>query len=271
MRRLRRLVDSYDGDRMLVGEIYILSTKAVARFYGAGDELHLAFNFPPLYAPWAADKRRARIDRVREEFDPVEAWPTWVLSNHDNPRHRTRYGTDERARAAILLLVGLQGTPFLYAGEELGLSDAVIPPERVVDPGGRDGCRAPIPWTVEPAHGWATTDPWLPWPPSPSTLNAATEVDEPGSMLSLYRTALAMRRTRPALSTGSFEWLESPTGVLAWTRREGRDRVAVAVNFGDGAVAVPAVAGTVLVASDPGVRADGWLPGSAAAWFGPED
>ena len=89
-----------------------------------------------------------------------------MLSNHDNPRHRTRYGSEARARAAAVLLLTLRGTPFLYAGEELGLEDAVVPPERVVDPGGRDGCRAPIPWTAAPGHGWPA-EPWLPWPPEP--------------------------------------------------------------------------------------------------------
>jgi alpha-glucosidase len=73
-----------------------------------------------------------------------------VLSNHDNPRHRTRYGTEGRARAAAVLLLGLRGTPFLYAGEELGLADAEVPSERVLDPGGRDGCRAPLPWDDSP-------------------------------------------------------------------------------------------------------------------------
>src|SRR5439155_1081029 len=79
----------------MVGEVYLLSTRRVARYYGDGDELHLAFNFPPLYAPWEAAAWRTRIDRVVEELDPRRAWPTWVLSNHDNPRHRTRYGGGE--------------------------------------------------------------------------------------------------------------------------------------------------------------------------------
>src|SRR5207302_1811601 len=92
IRGVRRLVDDYAHEPMLVGEVYILSTACVARYYGRGDELHLAFNFPPLYAPWDATKWRARVDRVVDELDPRDAWPTWVLSNHDNPRHRTRYG-----------------------------------------------------------------------------------------------------------------------------------------------------------------------------------
>lgn len=87
VRRIRRLLDSYPRERVSIGEVYLLSTRRVATYYGDDDELHLAFNFPPLYAPWEADAWRHRIDRVIEELDPREAWPTWVLSNHDNPRH----------------------------------------------------------------------------------------------------------------------------------------------------------------------------------------
>jgi alpha-glucosidase len=272
IRELRRLVDSYPGERMLVGEVYILSTAKVAPFYGKGDELHLAFNFPPLYAPWEADAWRTRVERVREHFDPIDAWPSWVLSNHDNPRHRTRYGSAERARAAALLLLGLRGTPFLYAGEELGLSDADVPAERVVDPAGwRDGCRAPIPWEAGPDHGWASGDPWLPWPPEAGTGHAAAQEGDERSFLHLYRAALAARRHSAALRHGSFEWLDAPDGVLAWERRAGDDRVAVVVNFTDAPVALHGLTSLhVLVSSDPGVAAGdriSVLPGSAAAWL----
>src|SRR5205807_2597204 len=84
IRDMRALDDPYPGERLLLGEVYLLSTRRVARYYGAGDELHLAFNFPPLYAPWEAAAWRTRVERVVEELDPIDAWPTWVLSNHDN-------------------------------------------------------------------------------------------------------------------------------------------------------------------------------------------
>ena len=252
LRGLRRMVDSYPGDRVLVGEVYLLSTRRVARYYGRGDELHLAFNFPPLYAPWDAAAWRKRIDRVVEELDPIEAWPTWVLSNHDNPRHRTRYGSEARARAAAVLLLTLRGTPFVYAGEELGLEDALVPPERQVDPGGRDGCRAPIPWDGSPGHGWAGgPEAWLPWPPDAATRHAEGLRSDAGSILHLYRRLLAARRGSPALRLGSWSPLPSPPGVMAYERRAGSDRRAVVVNYTDAAVDV-AVEGTwdVEVSSD---------------------
>ena len=100
--------------------------------------------------PWGEPARwRARLERVEACFrDDDGRWPTWAFGNHDNARLRTRWGGDEAtARAAAVLQLGLRGTPFLYAGDELGLLDAEIPPARLVDPGGRDGSRAPLPWT----------------------------------------------------------------------------------------------------------------------------
>jgi alpha-glucosidase len=231
LRRIRALLDSYDGDRMMVGEVFILDTAKVALYYGDRDELHLSFNFPPLYTRWRADRWRARVDELHRHFEPIDAWPTWVLSNHDNVRHRSRYGTEARARAAAVLLLGLRGTPFLYAGEELGLEDAEIPPARVVDPGGRDGCRAPIPWTREPGHGWGP-DPWLPFPPDPADRSVEAQVDDPSSMLHLYRRLLAARRASPAMQLGDLTFVDAgDEHVLAWTRTAGDDRRVVAVNF----------------------------------------
>ena len=270
MRQIRRLVDSYPGDRMTVGEVYIMSTRAVAEFYGQGDELHLSFNFPPLYAPFEAAAWRKRIDRVVEELDPIGAWPTWVLSNHDNPRHRTRYGSADKARAAALLLLGLRGTPFLYAGEELGLSDAAIPPERVVDPGGRDGCRAPIPWDGEPAHGWAGADPWLPWPPEAAVGHAAAQEGDADSFLHLYRRAMTARRASPALHHGSFTWLPAPAGVLAWERRADDDRRVVVVNMTADPVTF-AGAFTLLVSATPALAWTGTVGPWSAAWLTPAE
>ncbi len=233
LRKIRRLLDSYPGDRVSIGEVYILSTAQVATYYGNNDELHLAFNFPPLYAPWDAAKWRTRVERVQQELDPRDAWPTWVLSNHDNPRHRTRYGSEARARAAAVMLLTLRGTPFLYQGEELGLEDAVVPPDRVVDPGGRDGCRAPIPWAVDPPHGWDGGDPWLPFPPSAGERSVAASVGDPASIAYLYRDLLALRHASPALQLGDLVLLDSPEGVLAYERiaPDGSDRYAVHINF----------------------------------------
>jgi alpha-glucosidase len=250
IRGLRRVADAYPGDRLLLGEVYLLSTEQVATYYGAGDELHLAFNFPPLYTPWEARRWRRAVDRTVAHVDGRDGWATWVLSNHDNVRHRGRYGgSEDRARAALFLLLGLRGSPVLYAGEELGLEDAVVPPERRVDPGGRDGCRAPLPWTAEPDHGWGTTDPWLPWTPNPERTNVASLRADETSILYLYRRLLAARRASPGLVSGDFAWLDAPDDVLAWRRRSDGDERVVAVNMGSAPARLD-VTGRVVVASD---------------------
>lgn len=250
LRELRRIADSHPGDRVLIGEVYLLDTRRVAAYYGAGDELHLAFNFPPLYAPWTATAWRAALETTAAAFDPAGAWPTWVLSNHDNPRHRTRYGGGEaRARAAAVLLLTLRGTPFLYQGEELGLEDAVIAAAARRDPGGRDGARAPIPWTPVAPHGWTGAAPWLPFGPEPDVRSAERQRDDPASMLHLYRRLLALRRRLAPLHAGAQRMLDAPDGVLAWERRHGDDALRVYVNFTGETRHVAGAAGVALLDS----------------------
>ncbi len=233
IRGIRRVLAEFPGERLLLGEVALPWTERVARYYGEGDGLQLAFNFPPLYAPWQAGAWRERIADAVAQHDPRGAWPTWVLSNHDNARHRTRYGSEARARAAALLLLTLRGTPCLYAGEELGLEDAQVPAALRRDPGGRDGCRAPIPWEAAPPHGWAGAEAWLPWPPEPAARSAEALRADPGSILQLYRRLLRARRASPALALGDFELLPAPDGVLVYRRRRGSDARTVCVNFAD--------------------------------------
>jgi len=260
LRDLRVLLDSYDGDRMAVGEVYLLDTHMVAAHYGAGDELHLCFNFPPLYAPFEAEAWRRQIATTARALDPVGAWPTWVLSNHDNPRHRSRYGGDGRvARAAAVLLLTVRGTPFLYAGEELGLEDAVVSEKQRHDPAGRDGCRAPIPWTADDHHGWAGPDPWLPWPPEASSRNAAVLAADDASILNLYRRLLTLRSSTPTLQRGELE-LHTDTGdVLVFDRRLGATLIRVVINMSAEPGVVAAPNGSLLISSTARTEFDGTL------------
>ena len=280
LRAIRTLIDGYPGGRMMVGEVFLMSTDAVATYYGHDDELHLAFNFPPLFAPWLADRWLRCIEDTLSVLDPRGAWPTWVLSNHDNPRLRTRYDraaaragedpatavrrSEARARAAAVLLLTLRGTPFVYQGDELGLADAEIPDGRAVDPGGRDGCRAPIPWDATPDHGWPTrpgATPWLPLAPEPDVRNRAYQAADPTSVLHLYRRAIAVRRATPALVRGSFEPLDVPAGILGYRRSYDGDTVDVLVNFGGGAVDLgdpDSVGAHVVLSSDGPGPADGF-------------
>src|SRR4051794_8697724 len=260
LRGVRKVVDAYPGDRVIVGEVNIRSTEAVARYYGNGDELHLSFNFLSLDAPWQAPAFKNVITDVESRLGSKHAWPTWVLSNHDNRRHRTRYGGSERrARAAAVLLLTMRGTPFLYQGEELGLEDAVIGPDDRVDPGGRDGTRAPIPWTSTPNYGWEGAQPWLPFAAHADERNPERLRSDPESILVLYRDLLALRRRSPALSTGSLELIDAPDDVLAYHRRhdDAQDERHVIVNFADAPAAV-AVDGAWIVERASDTTATGW-------------
>lgn len=274
LRRMRAMVDRYASGPVLVGEVHLPDTSQVARYYGQSDELHLAFNFPPLFAPWEAQAWQEQIAIADAHFSPRKAWPTWVLSNHDNNRHRTRYGSNQRARAAAVLLLTLRGTPFIYAGEELGLEDAWIPPERVVDPGGRDGCRAPIPWDGTPAHGWSTANPWLPWPPEAATRNVEMMRADEQSTLGLYRKLIDVRKRTPALQMGDQQVLDSTEGTLVWRRSLGAQERITVVNFSTAPVEV-LIEGTwqieVASAGPAGGAFDGSVPQSAALVLAPRE
>ena len=285
-RSWRRVTDEYDHDPTFVGEVWVQSLRRLAR-YVRPDELHTAFNFNFLLAPWDAKAMREVIDETIETLGEVGAPPTWVLSNHDVVRHVTRYGGGEpgvrRARAAALLMLALPGGAYVYQGEELGLEEVTdLPDELRQDPAfirtkgrqpGRDGCRVPLPWSGDaPPFGFGPDDGAAPWLPQPETWAAKTaerQAADPDSMLSLYRSALRLRRELPALGEGTLEWLDTPAAdVLAFRREPGF--VAV-VNFGDAPADLPASlpsGARLLLASAPlDDVGPGRLPGPAAAWY----
>jgi len=233
LRDIRRVLDNYDGDRVIVGEVPLGSPALLAPYYGLGDELHMVFNFTLMHLPWSAEAFANALLEAERALAAPGLWPCWVLSNHDQPRHRSRYEASEpRARAAALVLLTLRGTPYLYAGEELGLLDADVSATSRVDPGGRDGSRAPIPWDATPTHGWPAR-PWLPWPPQPELWNAERQGTNPDSILELYPRLLAIRRNSAALRLGSWRLLDSPTGTLSYERSYGDDVRRAAANFTD--------------------------------------
>ena len=260
LRGIRRVLDEYEPPRVMVGEVNLGGAALLTPYYGDSDELHLVFDFALLRAPWDAERWASVIAASAAN------WPAWPLSNHDEVRHRSRYGSEARARVAAVVLLTVRGTPFLYAGEELGLEDATVPPERRVDPGGRDGCRAPIPWTIEPPHGWASSAPWLPWPPEPAARSVESSLDDPTSILHLYRRLLEVRRASPALRGGTSTPVDVPAGVLAYERTSGADRRLVLANFGRDPVQVPKDGCVVELASDgsAGFSWDGRLQGEHA-------
>ncbi|MEV6405098.1 glycoside hydrolase family 13 protein [Streptomyces bobili] len=290
-RSWRRVADAHGA--VFVGEVWLPDSERFAR-YLRPDELHTAFNFTFLACPWDADRLRTAIDDTLAEHAPVGAPATWVLCNHDVTRTVTRYGradtgfdfatkafgtpTDlelgtRRARAAALLTLALPGSVYLYQGEELGLPEADIPRERIQDPmhfrsggtdPGRDGCRVPLPWkAASPYAGFGSdAEPWLPQPAGWSAYAADRQAADPASMLSLYRTALRLRRTEPALGDGALEWLPAPDGVLAFRRAPG---LVCVVNLAGRPAALPDH-DAVLLTSGP-LDPDGGLPTDTAVWL----
>ena len=292
----RTVADSYPGTRVLVGEIWLEDTERFAR-YLRPDELHTAFNFDFMARPWAAKELRASIEQTLAAHAPVGAPATWVLSNHDVTRPVTRYGradssfaflskrfgvpTDlalgtRRARAASLLAAALPGSLYIYQGDELGLPEAEqIPLELLQDPmhfrsngvdPGRDGCRVPLPWRENgPSFGFspddAAAEPWLPQPADWAGLSVEAELADPGSMLSLYRDTLRLRRGSAGLHDGPLTWLDRGEDVLAFTR--GENFVSIS-NLSAEPVPLPEHVEVLLSSS---ALENGLLPSDSTAWL----
>ncbi len=292
----RAVVDGY-RDRMLIGECWVPSPERLA-LYLRPDEMHAAFNFQLLQAPWDLNALRKVIDSSVASMAAVGAPTTWVLSNHDVTRHATRYarldttgggvapgdraGPDtpldpptglRRARAAALLMLALPGSAYVYQGDELGLPEVLDLPESVLqDPiwtrtnheeRGRDGCRVPIPWERDgPSFGFGPGGSWLPQPASWGALSRAAQTGVRGSTLELYRAALAIRREHPALGDGGMRWHDGEPGTLVLGREPGFRCV---VNFGPATVPLP-VHDRVLLTSDP-LTGAAELPPDTAAWL----
>ncbi len=237
IRGLRSVADEFP-ERVLIGEVY-LPIERLVTYYGAGlCGAHLPFNFSLIETPWRAGAVRALIDRYEAALPPG-AWPNWVLGNHDRPRIVSRVGA-EQARVAAVLLLTLRGTPTLYYGDELGMQQVPIRPDQVRDPFeknvpgfglGRDGCRTPMQWGAGAHAGFSRVVPWLPVAAEAARANVATERDDSGSFLNLYRQLIMLRRTRPALTFGAYRPLPEAGDSLAYLRESDTDRVLVALNF----------------------------------------
>ncbi|WP_041582805.1 glycoside hydrolase family 13 protein [Xylanimonas cellulosilytica] len=286
-RRWRTITDAYPGDRVLVGEAFVSSPERLSRYVAPG-HLHTTFNFDFLRTAWDAAALRSTIDATLAAHSAVGAPPTWVLSSHDAARHVTRLGRQDtgpevpvgavptdlalgtrRARAALLLMLALPGSAYLYQGEELGLPEVEdLADADLQDPvwtrsggtsRGRDGCRVPLPWEGDrPPFGFSEGRPWLPQPAGWAALTAQQQAADPTSMLCLYREALALRRRLPDLGGTRLDWLAAADGVLDFVR----DGVRCIVNLSRNPVELDH-GSRVLLASAP---LDHAVPPDGAAW-----
>jgi alpha-glucosidase len=236
--RMRELVEGY-GDRVLIGEIYNSVDRLMAYYGDGGRGVHFPYNFQLIKLPWNAREIDAAVRRY-EALLPAGAWPNWVLGNHDRHRVASRVGPAQ-ARVAAMLLLTLRGTPTVYYGDEIGMHDVDIPPDRVQDPWeknlpgrglGRDPERTPMQWSAEPAAGFTTGEPWLPVADDFASNNVQAQRVDPGSMLALHRALLDLRRREPALHVGGWAPTDAGGDVLAYTRSHGGTRFLVALNLG---------------------------------------
>ncbi|MFI0449545.1 glycoside hydrolase family 13 protein [Actinomadura sp. 6N118] len=303
----RRILDGYAGERMAIGEVWTESAEDLALFLRP-DELHQVFQFDLQLAGWSAESFRQVVTTALAAVAPTGSAPTWVLSSHDSVRHVTRYappgGTRNvppgvtrcarpggpyasglaRARAALLFMLALPGSAYLYQGEELGLPEVVdLPDAARQDPvwtrsggtrPGRDGCRVPLPWsgTNEP-YGFSPngsgTGPWLPMPSAWAQLTVEAQQADPGSTLSFYRRALQHRRDLHLPE--SLDWLPADQDVVAFTRGP----LTCVLNCGERAVPLPVGVGEVLISSalavqEPAVQESAvqdLLPADTSAWL----
>lgn len=261
---MRDVLDEY-ADRVLIGEIYLPVDQLVTYYGRDGGGAQLPFNFHLLLLQqWTASALSALINEYEGALPPG-AWPNWVLGNHDRSRVATRIGPAQ-ARIAAMLLLTLRGTPTVYMGEELGMLDTAIPAADIRDPAelrepgqglGRDPERTPFPWDDGVNHGFTTGTPWL---PMGDTAPRSEQAGEAGSMFSLYRQLLALRRAHPALALGDLGAVSADGAVLRYSRQLGGVRFEVALNTG-GVAAETVTAGGAVVADTHGLDQRSIEPG----------
>jgi alpha-glucosidase len=260
LRELRGTLDEY-GDRVAIGELDVMPWAEWASYYGTNlDELHLPMNFSLIETPWTAAAVGTALEQLEGAL-PGDAWPVNNLGNHDRSRIASRYG-ESQARAAAMLLLTARGTPILYYGDELGMTDVAIPTGRLRDgfarlDGGptRDPNRTPMPWSDAPGAGFSepeAREPWLPLGTDWRERNVDRELSDPGSMLTLYRQLLVLRRARPSLRAGTLQIIPSGcSDCLIYERRTEDERLLIALNFSPEAriATPPGGAATILLST----------------------
>jgi alpha-glucosidase len=259
LRHWRSISETYDESRVLIGETNVERLPQLMEFYGDGhNELHGGFNFVFINAPLEAAAMRTIVEDVEASIPPG-AWPIWTGSNHDVSRLATRWagGDVAKARCALLVLLTLRGTPFLYQGDEIGLTDGVVEREELLDAvgirfwpyyKGRDAERTPMPWANEPGGGFtaAGVRPWLPMT-DPALCNVADQVADADSTFAFTRRVITRRRANQDLALGTYRSLDAPEGVWAFGRGE---KTSVVVNLSDQTTIVNGITGSMSVATD---------------------
>jgi alpha-glucosidase len=246
LKEVRKVVDKYPGNPVLVTEADEPNVQALTKMYGNADEVQLPMDFQ------IADVNELSAPRFRKLFNDIEnnsahGQPEFFFSNHDQPRQWDRYGdgehNDQIAKLMAVLELTTRGTPQMYYGEELGMR--TTDPARVQDvhdpigklgwpkEKGRDGERTPMQWDSKPQAGFTTVKkPWLPIPPTSSKYNVETESKDPDSIFNAYKRLLSLRKTEPALRDGAQIGINNDDqNVFAYVRTTGDANIVVALNM----------------------------------------
>lgn len=244
LKSFRKLVDSFDGNRVLIGETGSLKPHEMSQFYGKkNDEIQLPQIFLPVHMEWNAKSLR---DCFTAYYDglPDGSSPHFNIDNHDSRRLADRYGL-ENHRSIGMLLLTLLASPCLYYGDEIGMREGIIQPEKKQDPFngqmtdhslGRDPSRTPMQWNADVSSGFTSdgVEPWLPVNPDYQDINVELQEQNPTSTLNFYKKLLQFRRQSTALKHGEIEFLDG-TGddVLAYLRKSHDERLFIAINFSE--------------------------------------
>ncbi|MGJ3239131.1 MAG: alpha-amylase family glycosyl hydrolase [Anaerolineae bacterium] len=252
---IRAVLDEQDA--VGIGELW-LDLQTRMSYYR---NFHMPFNFDFIGEQeryqWDAEFFKTRVDAMESAL-PDGAWPNYVLGNHDIPRLASRYGSEERARMAGMLLLTLRGTPTLYAGDEIGMVNGDIADDQIQDPQGkilgkahtRDVTRTPMQWDASAYAGFSTHETWLPINADYLTRNVDAQDNNPASILNLYRRLIWYRKAHPSLAIGDYQPLEMGADIFAFIRQHEDERHLVIFNFSDSAQTIRLdEAGTLVMSS----------------------
>lgn len=221
---MRGVVNEYD-ERMIIGEVYLPLHKLMVYYGSDNNGAHLPFNFQLIFLPWNAMAIAAAIDEY-EGILPGNAWPNWVLGNHDQPRIYSKVGLAQ-AKIAAMLLLTLRGTPTIYYGDEIGMQGVPISPAQIRDPNGlnmpdknlsRDPSRTPMQWDDSPNAGFTEKEPWLPISRYYRQTNVAAQMEDRYSLLFLHHRLIALRQKELSLMAGAYKLIYTDQEILAYTR-----------------------------------------------------
>lgn len=243
LEKLRRLLDQYPGTTT-VGEIGCdKGLQTMAAYTSGNNKLHMAYTFDLLSDQCKPEFIRETMENIEQQLS--DGWPCWSIGNHDVARVVTRWNKggsiQEQAIAYLTLLATLRGSICIYQGEELGLPEAALQFDDLVDPygitfwpeyQGRDGCRTPMPWQHDQvACGFSTSKPWLPIAEPHQALSVSLQEDLSESTLNISRRVLAWRRQQPALLQGGIEFLDHSENSLVFRRDYEEQHLFIALNL----------------------------------------